>query len=65
MLVVVEVGEVVMSASSPPELVDGTTQGLDGDYEAFIEKKSACVLFSFFLFIITVYARLLNCVGVF
>ncbi|PPQ91069.1 hypothetical protein CVT25_014737 [Psilocybe cyanescens] len=27
------------TASSPPESVDGATQGLDGGYEAFIEKK--------------------------
>jgi len=38
-------------ASSPPESVDGTTQGLDGGYDAFIEKKKSasvsCVLFPF------------------
>jgi autophagy-related protein 18 len=37
------------SASSPPESVDGTMQGLDGGYDAFIEKKKSasvsCVLF--------------------
>ena len=36
-------------ASSPPDSVDGTTQGLDGGYDAFIEKKKSasvsCVLF--------------------
>jgi len=40
-------------ASSPPESVDGTTQGLDGGYDAFIEKKKSAsvtyVLFPFFL----------------
>jgi len=37
------------SASSLPDSVDGTTQGLDGGYDAFIEKKKSasvsCVLF--------------------
>jgi len=28
-------------ASSPPDSVDGTTQGLDGGYDAFIEKKKS------------------------
>ena len=28
-----------VGASSPPDSVDGTTQGLDGGYDAFIEKK--------------------------
>ena len=36
-------------ASSLPDSVDGTTQGLDGGYDAFIEKKKSanvsCVLF--------------------
>ena len=40
------------SASSPPKSVDGTTQGLDGGYDAFIEKK--CV-FSAYLFIYLFY----------
>ena len=38
-----------VGASSPPDSVDGTTQGLDGGYDAFIEKKKSasvsCVLF--------------------
>ena len=42
------------SASSPPESVDGTTQGLDGGYDAFIEKKKSasvsCVPFYLFYF---------------
>jgi len=29
------------AASSPPESVDGTMQGLDGGYDAFIEKKKS------------------------
>jgi hypothetical protein len=41
------------SASNPPESVDGTTQGLDGGYDAFIEKKKSasvsCVPFFIFL----------------
>ena len=40
------------SLSSPAESVDGTTQGLDGGYDAFIEKKKSasvsCVLFLLF-----------------
>lgn len=28
-----------IGASSPSESVDGATQGLDGGYEAFVEKK--------------------------
>ncbi|KAF8156581.1 WD40 repeat-like protein [Crassisporium funariophilum] len=31
--------ETASSIGSPPESIDGTTQGLDGGYEAFIEKK--------------------------
>ena len=68
-------------ASSPPASVDGSTQGLDGGYVVFIEKKksasASCVLFlSLFLpsflpsflsfsFFIIVHARLLNRVGLF
>jgi len=41
-------------ASSPPEWVDGTTKGLDGRYDAFIEKKKSasvsCVPFYLFYF---------------
>ena len=38
-------------ASSPPESVDGSTQGLDGGYVVFIEKKKSAVFraFSFLL----------------
>ena len=43
--------------SSPPDSVGGTTQGLNGRCDAFIEKKSAsvsCIHFSFFLIIIII-----------
>ena len=43
-------------ASSPSESVDGTTQGLDGGYDAFIEKKkSASVSYVLLSFVFNIY----------
>ena len=47
-------------ASRPPESMGGSTQGLDGGYDVFIEKKSASLSCVPFCLIIIVYVRLLT-----